>query len=103
MNSATPFHVDYYLPDGERWFNYDSKSEEFLQVGKWNYFNLSDLEQGIFVKGGTILPLLEHDGCMALLACITNSIQLEVYLDKEFASTGEMYVDDGETFDFKKG
>jgi len=63
---------------------------------------IPDLEQAIFVKGGTILPLLEHDGCMALLACITNSIELEIYPNVTGASSGEMYIDDGETFDFKK-
>lgn len=53
--------------------------------------------------GGTTLPILNHEDCMALLACINNSITLEVYLDKNGKSYGELYVDDGETYDFTRG
>lgn len=39
---------------------------------------------------------------MALLACIENPITLEVYVDAEGNSYGELYLDDGETYDFTK-
>jgi len=38
---------------------------------------------------------------MALLACINNAIELDIYPDVENKSTGQIYVDDGETFKFK--
>lgn len=38
---------------------------------------------------------------MALLACIENPITLEVYSDADNDAFGELYLDDGETFDFK--
>lgn len=56
----------------------------------------------MFVRGGTVLPLLQHDDCMALLACITNALTLEIYIDVNGNSYGSIYLDDGETFDFAK-
>jgi len=39
---------------------------------------------------------------MALLACIRNSISLEIYTDSNGKSHGELYLDDGETFNYAK-
>lgn len=39
---------------------------------------------------------------MALLECIGNPITLEVYLDSSMNSYGQLYVDDGETLEYKK-
>ena len=91
--------VNYYLPISARWYNYQTKLEE-TEVGKWQQRNLTDLEQAIFVKGGTILPLLQHDGCLSILSCFENSITLEVYPDSENKAKGKLYVDDGESFDY---
>lgn len=52
----------------------------------------------MFVRGGTVLPLLQHEDCFALLACIQNSITLELYLDSNGNAYGSLYVDDGESF-----
>lgn len=46
--------------------------------------------------------MLQHDDCMALLACITNALTLEIYIDVNGNSYGSIYLDDGETFDFAK-
>ena len=61
------------------------------------------MEQGIFVLGGTIIPMLQHDGCMALMECIYNEITLQVYLDANKTAYGELYLDDGETMNYAEG
>lgn len=74
-------NVDFYLPEGYIWYNYQLKTVEET-TGVWQNRILTDLEQGLFVLGGTILPMLKHDNCMALLTCIFNPISLEIYLDE---------------------
>lgn len=37
---------------------------------------------------------------MALLSCYKNAISLEVYLDADGKALGNIYVDDGESFDY---
>lgn len=68
-------------------------------LGMWHTTNLDDLDEAVFYKGGSILPILEHEGCMAIMNCINNDIHLEMYLDSDFKAEGSMYLDDYETFD----
>jgi len=37
---------------------------------------------------------------MALLPCIKNPIRLEVYLDEDDSAGGNLYLDDGETYEY---
>jgi len=39
---------------------------------------------------------------MAILACIHNEITLEVYLDKNGNAYGDLYLDDGESFNYQE-
>lgn len=48
-----------------------------------------------------ILPILNHDGCTAILTCINNSIRLEIYLDIHGKATGSLYIDDGHSFKYQ--
>merc|ERR1712187_1019460 len=70
------------------------------ETGTWTTVDLSDLEQAVFIRGGSILPILLHEDCMALLPCIKNPIRLEVYLDENDSASGSLYLDDGETYEF---
>jgi alpha-glucosidase (family GH31 glycosyl hydrolase) len=54
----------------------------------------------IFVRGGTILPLLLHKNALSLQRAIHNDIKLEVYVRSGKAS-GMVYMDDGETFAYE--
>ena len=47
------------------------------------------------MKGGSIIPILQHDDCMALLACIENPIKLEIYQNENGYAEGTLYLDDG--------
>ena len=92
--------VKYILPEGEVWYNFYTKQNRET-VGQWHTTLLSDLAQAVFVRGGTILPILHHENCMSILKCINDPIRLEVYLDENGEAEGKLYVDDGETYKFQ--
>ena len=83
------------LPDGETW--YDLSSKQLLKTESTNTtlnMTLSDLETATYVRGGTILPILQHQDCMSLLYCMTNDIVLEVYPSTYNEAFGALYLDD---------
>ena len=95
--------VTYALPVSSTWFNfYNKQAVESTLEDEWVTVTLSDLEQAVFVRGGSILPILKHDDCLAILACINNDIRLEVYPDSgdEDSGMGLLYLDDGRSFDY---
>jgi alpha-glucosidase (family GH31 glycosyl hydrolase) len=101
LSSLQMQEVNFYLPTNEIWYNYQTKVQEPL-TGVWQTRVLTDLEQGLFVLGGTTLSILQHESCMALLACIENSLTLEIYVNADGKSYGDLYLDDGETYDYSK-
>jgi alpha-glucosidase (family GH31 glycosyl hydrolase) len=60
------------------------------------------MEQGTFVKGGSILPILAHKRELSLLNAIKNNIKLEVYPDEENYAIGILYLDDGESLNHEQ-
>ena len=62
--------------------------------------HIADAEQGTFVRGGAILPVLNFaDSRESLLQAIEDPIRLEVYADTMGAhpvASGHLYLDDGE-------
>ena len=54
----------------------------------------------MFIRGGSILPILLHDDCVSLIPCMRNDIRLEVYPDSEGNASGSLYLDDGSSFEF---
>lgn len=93
--------VDYLLPEGSFWYNYISKVQT-TGTGEWQEVILSDMEQATFIKGGSIIPVLLHDDCLALLTCIENPIRLEIYLDENDSATGWLYTDDGISYEYQE-
>lgn len=92
--------VKYLLPEGAYWYNYISKAKD-TATGEWQESVLADLDQATFIKGGSIIPILLHEDCLALLKCFENPIRLEVYLDEDDSAEGWLYADDGTSFDYK--
>jgi len=88
--------VTYTLPANNKWYNYYSKQE--AKNGVTMTVNMPDLEQAVFIKGGSVMPTLLHDDCMAISTCIFDKIRLDVYLDSDQKATGKLYTDDGESF-----
>lgn len=72
--------VTFTLPSSTNWYNNYSKKVE-AETGSPITRNLSDLEQAVFIRGGSVMPILLHEDCMALTQCINDSIRLEVYPD----------------------
>lgn len=88
--------VTYTLPASNKWYNYYSKME--AKSGETMTVNMPDLEQAVFIKGGSVMPTLLHDNCMAISTCIFDKIRLDVYLDADQKATGKLYTDDGKSF-----
>ncbi len=74
--------VTFTLPESANWYNYYSKKAEEV-TGEAITRNLSDLDQAVFIKGGSVLPMLLHDDCMAISNCIFDKIRVEVYPDSD--------------------
>ena len=82
LDSIGMQEVDYILPSGYTWYNYYSKKAEAgtsVSVTR----NVPDLEQVVYIKAGSVLPILLHENCYALTKCVDDKIKLEVYLDSD--------------------
>ena len=49
----------------------------------------------LFVKGGSIIPALNHEHALSLMRCINKPIILKVYIDKYGKAEGSLVLDDG--------
>ena len=56
----------------------------------------------VFVRAGSIIPTRPEINKSAIRSQ-SSLITLEVYLDKNSEATGELYVDDGLSFDYNQG
>lgn len=85
------------LPAAAKWYNYYSKQVETV-TGSPVTRNIPDLEQAVFIKGGSVMPTLLHDDCMAISTCVHDKIRLDVYIDDNGRASGSLYTDDGVSF-----
>mmetsp|Transcript_209 Transcript_209/g.133 ORF Transcript_209/g.133 Transcript_209/m.133 type:complete len:167 (+) Transcript_209:713-1213(+) len=101
--------VQVYFPEGHTWYYFYSKKPFSTSNDVQNSFRRMDLvipasEQGIFVKGGAILPIKLHRGKLSLLRAFKQPLRLEVYLEPissaDLLAQGLVYMDDGETLDY---
>jgi len=91
--------VTFALPENHYWYHFDTKVKN-TNLGAWQTHLLTDLEEAVFVKGGSVLPILQHADCMSLLPCMQNAVTLELFLDADDNAVGSLYVDDGETLSY---
>ena len=89
--------VTYTLPTNAKWYKEHTNTIEWV-TGTPVTKTLSDIEQAVFIKGGSILPTLLHANCTALTKCVNGGIRLEVYLDDGMKASGKFYTDDGISF-----
>lgn len=101
-SAETRFLITCYLPRKDAgyeafwYFWYDGVAEE----GSTNQFftrELPDEHQGIWVRGGSIIPILKFEDASSLLDVIDNDVSLRVYLDYHQQADGHLYLDDGES------
>lgn len=82
----------------EMWyFWYDG----FRQLSSRTTEIYGDELNGVYVRGGSIVPILQHEGALSLMQAFENPIELRIYLDSKFEAQGEIYLDDGESFDYR--
>lgn len=101
---ATSVHI--YLPDFERYYDYSNGvfQNKVYQSDSPTYIqkpvNLSDIP--ILLKGGTIIARkLRYRRSSKLMQ--RDPFTLIVAMDNHRSAQGELYIDDGETFNYSKG
>ena len=95
----TPPHhkIKVYLPLESLWYYYFSK-QSIGDSAQPIDLEVPELEQGLFVRGGSILPVSLHANRLSVLRFKHRPIRLEVYPDRSGQAEGNLYLDDGETF-----
>lgn len=104
--------IDVYLPSMQHgvqknicWYFYANKlrgREDLPQSGFLTDILLQNSEYGVYVKGGSILPIKLHGYAQAILRTALAPIRLDIYLDFDRAyAEGELYIDDGESFAYE--
>lgn len=86
-----------YLPVGVNWYYYYSG---MMIAGSNTTMTIpvADNEQGVFVREGSIIPLLNYErNRMSLLEAINDPVTLLIYQDSSHTATGDLYLDDGQT------
>ena len=90
-----------YLPVGVNWYYFYSG----MMIAGSNTtmtIPIADNEQGVFVKEGSIIPLLNYErNRMSLLEAIDDPVTLLIYQDSSHKATGDLYLDDGQTNNYK--
>ena len=91
--------VEVYLPPTSQWYDIytklevDTHDDVFVQ-------HVGDEEQGTWVRGGAILPVLNfRESAQSLLEAIVDPIRLEIYantMGEHPVAHGHLYLDDGE-------
>jgi len=82
------------LPAGT-WYNYNTGTS--VTGPSFLYMNLNAQEIGLFFKGGSILPMLDHQRELSLMQAIDNPMALEVRVDEKGEAAGKLTLDDGIT------
>lgn len=92
--------MDLYLPTEAQWYFYPT-GRLMTSSGQQEFF-VSDDSIGVFVKAGSILPILDvKESRMSLLDAINDPLKLEIYLDPVTnTASGYLYIDDGMTLNY---
>ena len=56
----------------------------------------------LFVRGGTVLPIKQHNRKLSLSRAFFMPIRLEIYLSERQEATGTLFFDDGVSFSYQK-
>ena len=91
------FDVKVTKPPG-RWFHWHN-GKELLESGWWP----SPIDEGTaFLRGGTITPFFDTPG-LSTYETIRSNITLYIALDENQKAEGDIYLDDGRTYEYEKG
>lgn len=96
------YNLTVYFPPAAEWYFYDTK--EMISGDSTQNIIIGDANYGTFVKAGSILPILNYElGRMSLLSAIDDNLRLEVYPTSLGGASGELYLDDGLSHNYRKG
>jgi len=97
------FLVDCVFPTASKWYNWYTGEKVDYPAGVQT-IELPQNEQGIWVKEGSMIPLLDDgEDYVSLKQALLNTLTLHVYLDENYEATGYLYNDDKTTFNYKDG
>jgi len=86
------------LPKSTRWYNYFTKKEVQQEVE----IEYNGGRTPVFIRGGGIIPIKQRIRKSSELM-FYDPFTLIIALDENNQAQGEIYVDDGKTFNFAKG
>ncbi|EEF33007.1 probable glucan 1,3-alpha-glucosidase isoform X2 [Ricinus communis] len=93
-------HATVYLPGKESW--YDFKTGTAFKGGKTHKLEVSEESVPAFQRAGTILPRKDRYR-RSSTQMVNDPYTLVIALNSSQAAEGELYVDDGESFEFLQG
>ncbi|KAJ1680034.1 glucosidase II [Spiromyces aspiralis] len=99
-DERAPLSVDVRLPGGVVW--YDLFTNERLEGGQSVAREVGLADTPVYVRGGSVVPTRERQRRSSTLMR-GDPYTLHVYLDGEGSASGDLYVDDGESFDYERG
>ena len=94
--------VNVALPESHGWYDFFSK--RLVTENRQELHLTYDQCCGMYVRAGSVIPIKLHDGALSLERAHSLPIRLEVYLDPvSQIARGNLYLDDGDTFDYLLG
>jgi len=93
---VTEFEVAF--PKGHTWYNFF----DFQQCNH-SKFSAEHNSIGVYIKGGSILPLIQYKKILSSVDLKDEPFVFIVAPDKNGRAQGELFIDDGHTFNYQKG
>ncbi|KAF9609788.1 hypothetical protein IFM89_018236 [Coptis chinensis] len=93
-------HASVYLPQGQSW--YDIKTGVAYKGGLTHKLVVSEESIPAFQKAGTIVPRKDRYR-RSSTQMVDDPYTLVIALNDSLAAEGELYIDDGKSFEFEKG
>ena len=103
LDDAVVSH-SFYLPSGENWYDLYAPGAEGMQVNSNGQmeFDVNLSRMLVFQRGGSIVPKWERRR-RSSAAMSSDPFTLVVALDKDRSAEGQLYLDDGRSYDHESG
>ena len=76
---SNSWNVETSLPQFTQWYEWNSRKLELRNSPIRSEY--SDFEMAVWIKAGSIIPMLDHKRELSLLRALINPIRLEIYTD----------------------
>ena len=92
---TSSYYVSTALPPTESWYNYNTEMLETRSGTISETYPVMDIP--MWVRAGSILPILNHSRQLSLLRNIDSPICLQVFTNSSSSAQGTLVLDDGQT------